>query len=59
VRQIYLRQWDVVPDSELNSYRPDPDSVRIRPIERMQIWEDEKGSATGERINSDYILRLA
>jgi len=59
VRQIHLRQWDLVPDSEPNSYRPDPNSVRIRPIERMQIWQDEKDPVTAERIHSDYILRLA
>ncbi len=59
VRRINLRQWDAVPDIEPNSYRPDPDSVRIRQIERMQIWEDEKDPATGQRVPSDYLLRLA
>ena len=39
VRRLFIRQWDAVPDGAPNSYRPDRDSLRTRPIQRIQTWE--------------------
>jgi hypothetical protein len=58
VRQIFIRQWDAVPDDRPNSFRADRSSVRFRAIERMRMWEDEKPFDGEGRTLSDYVLEV-
>lgn len=71
IRQLYIRQWSVVSAGDPNSYRRDPTTVRFRPIQRMQMWDDERdfdedGQTASERSPgqwrrtiSDYLLEVA
>jgi hypothetical protein len=59
VRQIFVRWWNAVPDDRPRSYRPDPVSVRFRPIDRMRRWEDGNNPDGTDRVIADYLLDLA
>jgi hypothetical protein len=59
IRQMYIRQWSAVPDDDVNSFRPDYSSVRFRPIETMQIWDDTRTFDGSGRAISDYLLEVA
>jgi hypothetical protein len=57
VRRVFIRQWDAVPDGAPNSYRPDRETVRFRPIQRIQVWETF-GFDMPENVISDYLLEI-
>lgn len=60
VRQLYVRWWRAVPVvGERDTYERDPDSVRSRPIGRMNPWADEKNPDGSGRVISEYLLDLA
>jgi hypothetical protein len=59
IKHIFIRQWPAVPDGEVNSFRPDRSSVRFRPTEKMQIWEDERTFDGSGITISDYLLEIA
>jgi hypothetical protein len=59
VDEMHLRQWELVPDVEWNSFRVEPSSLRTRQIQRTQIWEDEKDAMARAPIAIDYLLNLS
>jgi hypothetical protein len=59
IRHLFIRQWRAVPDGEVNSVRPDYSAVRFRPIEKMQIWDDERAFDGSGIAISDYLLEVA
>ncbi len=57
---MYVRQWTAVPAPDLSdrSYRRDLSTVRFRPIQRMQMWDDER-TFDGEGMSiSDYVMEV-
>jgi len=58
VRQISIRQWSLVPDGSPNSFRRDPSTVRFRPIQRMQMWDDERTFDGEGPSTSDYLVEI-
>lgn len=58
VRQLFIMEWDLVLDSEPNSYRRDPGSLRFRPIRRMEMWENAWGLEGPNKVAADYLLEL-
>jgi hypothetical protein len=58
VQQLFIREWDAVSDGAPRSYRRDPQTLRIRPIQRMQMWELSGGLDGPNKVLSDYLLEL-
>ena len=58
VRQLFIREWDAVPEGATNSYRPDPETLRVRSIQRMEMWETSGGLDGTDKVVSDYRLEL-
>ena len=58
VSRLFIREWDAVPDGTPNSYRRDPQTLRTRPIQRIQTWETVGDIDPPNRTISDYLLEL-
>lgn len=58
VRQLFIRQRTAVSDSAPNSFRPDPETVRFHPIQRIQMWETMRNLDGSDKVISDYLLEL-
>jgi hypothetical protein len=59
VRQIYVRKWSLVPDGSPNSFRRDPSTLRLRPIQRMQMGGDVNPFDGDGPVSSDYLLEVS
>jgi hypothetical protein len=58
IRRLFIRQRTAVPDGDPNSFRPDPETVRFVPIQRIQTWETMKAVNDPPKVISDYLLEL-
>jgi hypothetical protein len=58
VRQLFIREWDAVLDGAPNSYRLQPETLRVRSIQRMETWETSGGLDGPDKVISDYLLEL-
>ena len=58
VRQLFIREWDAVSDGAPDNYCPDPESLRVRSIRRMETWEISGRLDGPDKVISDYLLEL-
>lgn len=58
VRRLFVRQRTAVPDGAPDSFRPDPETVRFHPIQRIQMWETARDLDGPDKVISDYLLEL-
>ncbi len=47
-----------MPDGAPDSFRPDPETVRFHPIQRIQMWETARDLDGPDKVISDYLLEL-